>query len=62
LYFVYIASWSIETLKRRNIKLEAYMHRKNIRIFNVKEKVKKNTEEVVSKPAYNKCANSAQKR
>jgi len=37
----------IETLKRRNIKLEAYMGRKNIRIFNVKEKVKKNTEEVV---------------
>ena len=37
----------IETLKRRNIKLEAYTRRENIRIFNVKEEVEENTEEVV---------------
>lgn len=37
----------IETLKRRNIKLEAYTRRKNVRIFNVKEEVDENTEVVV---------------
>ena len=37
----------IETLKRRNIKLEAYMRRENVRIFNVKEEVDENTEVVV---------------
>lgn len=34
----------IEALKRRNIKLEAYTRRENIRIFNVKEEVEENTE------------------
>ena len=37
----------IEALKRRNIKLEAYTRRENVRIFNVKEEVDENTEEVV---------------
>ena len=37
----------IEALKRRNIKLEAYTRRENVRIFNVKEEVKENTEETV---------------
>jgi len=37
----------IEALKRRNIKLEAYMRRENVRIFNVKEEVEENTEELV---------------
>ena len=36
----------IETLKR-NIMLEAYRRRENVRIFNVKEEVDENTEEVV---------------
>lgn len=37
----------IETLKRRNIKLEAYTRRENVRIFNVQEEVDENTEVVV---------------
>jgi len=37
----------IEALQRRNIKLEAYMRPENVRIFNVKEEVEENTEEVV---------------
>ena len=37
----------IEALKRRNIKLEAYTRRENVRIFNVKEEVEENTEEIV---------------
>ena len=37
----------IETLKRRNIKLEAYTRRENVRIFNVKEEVEEYTEVVV---------------
>ena len=37
----------IETLKRRNIKLEAYTRCENVRIFNVKEQVDENTEVVV---------------
>ena len=37
----------IETLKRRNIKLEAYTRHENVRIFNVKDEVEENTEEVV---------------
>ena len=37
----------IETFKRRNIKLEAYTRRENVRIFNVKEEVDENTEVVV---------------
>ena len=37
----------IETLKTRNIKLEAYTRHENVRIFNVKEEVDENTEAVV---------------
>ena len=37
----------IEALQRRNIKLEAYTRRENVRIFNVKEEVEENTEEAV---------------
>ena len=37
----------IETLKRRNIKLEGYTRRENVRIFNVKEEAEENTEKVV---------------
>ena len=50
----------IETLKRRNIKLEAYTRHENVKIFNVKEEVDENTETVV-KPACNENANSARK-
>ena len=37
----------IEVLKRRNIKLEAYTRRENIRIYNIKEESDENTEEQV---------------
>lgn len=37
----------IEALKRRNIKLEAYTRRENIRIYNIKEESDENTEEQV---------------
>ena len=37
----------IEALKRRNIKLEAYTRRGNIRIHNIKEESDENTEEQV---------------
>ena len=38
---------NIEALKRRNIKLEAYTRRENIRIYNIKEESDENTEEQV---------------
>lgn len=38
---------SFEALKRRNIKLEAYTRRENIRIYNIKEESDENTEEQV---------------
>ena len=41
------ANQEIETLKRRNIKLEAYTGRENIRIFNLREEAEENTERVV---------------
>ena len=37
----------IEALKRRNIKLEAYTRRKNMRIYNIIEEPEEQTEEVV---------------
>ena len=37
----------IEALKRRNIRLEAYTRRENIRIYNVEEVAEEKTEEVV---------------
>lgn len=37
----------IEALQRRNIKLEAYTKRDNIRIFNIKEEADENTDELV---------------
>ena len=37
----------IEVLKRRNIKLEAYTRRENIKIYNIKEVSDENTEEQV---------------
>ena len=37
----------IEALRRRNIKLEAYTRRENVRIFNVGEEEDENTEELV---------------
>ena len=37
----------IEALKRRNIKLEAYTRRENIRIYNIEEEPDENTEEHV---------------
>ena len=37
----------IEALKRRNIKLEAYTRRENMRIYNVNEESEENIEDVV---------------
>ena len=44
----------IEALKRRNIKLEAYTRRENMRIYNVTEESEETTEEVVRNLFVNK--------
>jgi len=48
----------IEALKRRNIKLEAYTRRENVRIVNVKEEVEENTRSF-KKPACKEIEHSA---
>ena len=44
----------ILALKRRDIKLETYTRRENIRIFNIKEEADENTEEQVKNLFVNK--------